>query len=55
MRNMRKRLRKKMDKQFVFESIDWWADDAVKKYVKGIEAIRALYDYSKPIRIINDK
>ena len=50
---MRKRLRKKRDKQALLNSINWWRDDCVDKWIDGIKAIKAMYSYDKPIRIVS--
>ena len=44
---MRKRLRKKLDKQEVFASTDWWKDDAAEEYIAKMRELRERY--SKPV------
>lgn len=34
---MRKRLRKKVDRQQIIESVDWWGDSAASTYRKLLE------------------
>lgn len=37
---MRKRLRKKKDKQEVFDSVNWWDDNAAEEYIFKMKALR---------------
>lgn len=46
---MRKRLRKKLDKQEVLASIDWWRDNAAEEYIAKAKTLRARYSRDKPL------